>query len=156
MNNFLPDIGNLVRYEKPNGTGVRVDDAYEEGMDIPIYYDPMIAKLIVHAPTREEAINRLCRAIDEYKITGIQTTLQFGKWVVQHEDFKTGNLTTHFIDKNFKPEYLKTENAEEAKIAALVAAHFFETKTASAKNSPANVVESVSKNEWRKRREMRG
>jgi acetyl-CoA carboxylase biotin carboxylase subunit len=155
MNNFLPDIGRLVRYEKPNGTGVRVDDAYEEGMDIPIYYDPMIAKLIVHAPTRNEAIERLCRAIDEYKITGIQTTLQFGKWVVQHEDFRTGNLTTHFIDKNFKPEYLKTETAEEANIAALVASQFFENKTASTKSSPANAVESVSKIEWRKRSEMR-
>jgi acetyl-CoA carboxylase, biotin carboxylase subunit len=155
MNNFLPDIGKLIRYEKPNGTGVRVDDAYEEGMDIPIYYDPMIAKLIVHAPTRDEAIDRLCRAIDEYKITGIQTTLQFGKWVVQHEDFRTGNLTTHFIEKNFKPEYLKTETTEEANIAALVAAQFFENKTASTKNSAANVVESVAKNEWRKRREMR-
>ncbi|MEY2830586.1 MAG: acetyl-CoA carboxylase biotin carboxylase subunit, partial [Bacteroidota bacterium] len=155
MNNFLPDIGRLVRYEKPNGTGVRVDDAYEEGMDIPIYYDPMIAKLIVHAPTRDEAIERLCRAIDEYKITGIQTTLQFGKWVVQHDDFRTGNLTTHFIEKNFKPECLKIETAEEANIAALVAAQFFENKTASTKSNTTNVVESVSKNEWRKRREMR-
>jgi acetyl/propionyl-CoA carboxylase alpha subunit len=154
MNNFLPDIGKLIRYEKPNGTGVRVDDAYEQGMDIPIYYDPMIAKLIVHGATREEAIDRLCRAIDEYKITGIQTTLQFGKWVVQHPEFKKGNITTNFIAQYFKPEYLKTEDANEANIAALVAAYYFDNNAATKTVAPT-MATTTEKNEWRKRREMR-
>jgi acetyl-CoA carboxylase, biotin carboxylase subunit len=155
MNNFLPDIGKLVRYEKPNGTGVRVDDAYEQGMDIPIYYDPMIAKLIVHGATREEAMDRLCRAIDEYKITGIQTTLQFGKWVVQHPEFRKGNITTNFIAQYFKPEYLKTTDEKEANMAALVAAHFFDTKTANASNTTPAAALTTDKHEWRKRREYR-
>jgi acetyl/propionyl-CoA carboxylase alpha subunit len=154
MNNFLPDIGKLIRYEKPNGTGVRVDDAYEQGMDIPIYYDPMIAKLIVHGATREEAIDRLCRAIDEYKITGIQTTLQFGKWVVQHPEFKNGNITTNFIAQYFKPEYLKTEDANEANIAALVAAYYFDNNSAT-KTAAPTMASTTEKNEWRNRREMR-
>ncbi|MEN9522141.1 MAG: acetyl-CoA carboxylase biotin carboxylase subunit [Bacteroidota bacterium] len=155
MNNFLPDIGKLVRYEKPNGTGVRVDDAYEQGMDIPIYYDPMIAKLIVHGATREEAMDRLCRAIDEYKITGIQTTLQFGKWVVQHPEFRKGNITTNFIAQYFKPEYLKTTDENEANIAALVAAHFFDTITSAASNASPVAALTTEKHEWRKRRGMR-
>ena len=75
--------------------------------------------------------------------------------MVQHDDFRKGNLTTHFIDKNFKPEYLKTETAEEANIAALVAAHFFETKFSSVKSGSAPFVEGGAKNDWRKRREMR-
>ena len=70
-NNFLPDIGTLERYKKPEGPGVRVDDGFEEGMPIPIYYDPMISKLIVHAETRELAIGRMIRAIEEYQILGV-------------------------------------------------------------------------------------
>mgnify|MGYP001472135178 FL=1 len=108
-------------YQPPKGPGVRVDDGYEQGQDIPIFYDPMIAKLVVHAETRDQAIERLCRAIDEYYIKGIQTTLQFGKWAVQTEPFRTGNFDTKFIDKYFKPEYLQQENADAEKVAALLA-----------------------------------
>lgn len=121
MNNFLPDTGRLEMYQPPKGPGVRVDDGYEQGQDIPIFYDPMIAKLVVHAETRDQAIERLCRAIDEYYIKGIQTTLQFGKWAVQTEPFRTGNFDTKFIDKYFKPEYLQQENADAEKVAALLA-----------------------------------
>jgi acetyl-CoA carboxylase biotin carboxylase subunit len=120
LNNFLPDTGRLEMYQIPKGPGVRIDDGYEEGMDIPIFYDPMIAKLIVHAATREEAINRLCRAIDEYQIKGIKTTLQFGKWAVQTEQFRAGNFDTKFIDKHFKPEYLMEHNTLGAEVAAIL------------------------------------
>ncbi|OSZ78333.1 acetyl-CoA carboxylase biotin carboxylase subunit [Chitinophagaceae bacterium IBVUCB1] len=123
MNNFLPDTGRLEMYQPPKGPGVRVDDGYEQGQDIPIFYDPMIAKLVVHAETRDQAIERLCRAIDEYYIKGIQTTLQFGKWAVRSEPFRTGNFDTKFIDKYFKPEYLQTENADAEKVAALLAGY---------------------------------
>ena len=119
-NNFLPDIGKLVRYELPQGNGVRVDDGFREGMDIPIYYDPMIAKLITYGKDRKEAIDRMVRAIDEYKITGIETTLPFGKFVMQHEAFVSGNFDTHFVEKHFTPEKLKHEDADEALVAALI------------------------------------
>jgi acetyl/propionyl-CoA carboxylase alpha subunit len=112
-------------YQPPKGPGVRVDDAYEEGMDIPIFYDPMIAKLIVHAPTRHEAIERLCRAIDEYYIKGIKTTLPFGKWAVQTEPFRNGNFDTKFIDKYFKPELLNANNEDGEEIAAILTAHIW-------------------------------
>jgi acetyl/propionyl-CoA carboxylase alpha subunit len=95
-------------------------------MDIPIFYDPMIAKLVVHAPTREEAIERMSRAIDEYQIQGIQTTLSFGKWAIHTEPFKAGQYDTKFIEKYFKPEYLVQSNPEAEKVAALLAAMIWE------------------------------
>ncbi len=123
-NNFLPDIGKLQTYKTPKGPGVRVDDGFEQGMEIPIYYDPMIAKLITHGKDRKEAIERMIRAIDEYTITGIQTTLGFGKYVMEHPAFVSGNFDTHFVSKYFTPETLKSEDEEEAMIAALLAVNF--------------------------------
>lgn len=119
LNNFLPDIGTLQTYKTPKGNGVRVDDGFEEGMEIPIYYDPMIAKLITYGANREEAINRMIRAIDEYDITGIQTTLSFGKFVMQHEAFTSGKFDTHFVGKYFNADSLKNDTEEEAMLAAL-------------------------------------
>lgn len=121
LNNFLPDIGTLQTYRTPKGNGVRVDDGFEEGMEIPIYYDPMIAKLITYGKDRQEAIERMIRAIDEYDITGIQTTLGFGKFVMQHEAFTSGKFDTHFVGKYFKSDSLKNENEAEAMLAALTA-----------------------------------
>ena len=121
-NNFLPDIGNLQTYRKPEGMGIRVDDGFEEGMDIPIYYDPMISKLIVHASTRDEAIARMTRAIDDYKISGIECTLPFCRFAINHEAFVSGNFDTHFVKDHFKPEYLDTDSKDEEEIAAILAA----------------------------------
>lgn len=128
-NNFLPDIGVLETYQTPKGNGVRVDDGFEQGMEIPIYYDPMIAKLITYGKTREEAMDRMIRAIDEYHITGIRTTLAFGKFVMQHEAFRSGNFNTHFVSKYFSPDRLKEEDADEALIAALVGAMSYRNAT---------------------------
>jgi propionyl-CoA carboxylase alpha chain len=122
QNNFLPDIGKLKVYKRPQGTGVRVDDGFEQGMDIPIYYDPMIAKLITYADNREEAINRMIRAIDEYEIVGIQTTLSFCKYVLKHEAFTSGNFNTKFIEQHFKPSDLDEKISDvESEIAAALA-----------------------------------
>ena len=144
MNNFLPDIGRLTMYQPPKGPGIRVDDGYEQGMEIPIFYDPMIAKLVAYAATREEAIARLCRAIDEYYIQGIQTTLSFGKWAVQTEPFRSGNFDTKFIDKYFKPEYLTEDRPDAEEVAAMLAATIWEKgkttqqATAATNNSNSN------------------
>ena len=121
LNNFLPDIGTLQTYKTPKGNGVRVDDGFEEGMEIPIYYDPMIAKLITYGANREEAIARMIRAIDEYDITGIQTTLGFGKFVMQHPAFTSGKFDTHFVGKYFTAASLQDDNEEEAMLAAITA-----------------------------------
>ena len=119
-NNFLPDIGTLQTYITPKGAGVRVDDGFEQGMEIPIYYDPMIAKLITYGKDRTEAIERMIRAIDEYQITGITTTLGFGRFVMQHEAFTSGNFDTHFVKNYFNPEVLNTEDQGEIMIAAVI------------------------------------
>jgi hypothetical protein len=106
-NNFLPDIGRLATYVRPQGPGIRVDDGFEQGMDIPIYYDPMIAKLIAYGKDRTEAIGRMKRAIDEYQITGPETTLAFCRFVMGHEAFVSGRFDTNFIPKYFHPELLQ-------------------------------------------------
>ncbi|HTF03769.1 MAG TPA: biotin carboxylase, partial [Bacteroidia bacterium] len=124
-NNFLPDIGKLVTYRRPQGTGIRVDDGMEEGMDIPIYYDPMIAKLVTWGKDRDEAINRMVRAIDEYRISGVETTLSFCRFVLENSAFRSGDFDTHFIKKYFKPEMLKSARKEEEEVAAFVAAGWF-------------------------------
>ncbi len=129
LNNFLPDIGRLNTYKTPQGYGIRVDDSFEEGMEIPIHYDPMIAKLITFGSTREEAINRMLRAIDDYQITGIQTTLSFGKYVMQHPAFLSGNFDTKFIEKHFNPESLVPSYSHNAQ-AALAAGVLFNNNTA--------------------------
>lgn len=135
-NNFLPDIGILETYNIPKGNGVRVDDGYEQGMEIPIYYDPLIAKLIIHAGTRAEAIERMIRAIDEYNITGIKTTLGFGKFVMQHEAFRSGNFDTHFAGKYFRPDRLKEVHEDEALVAAVVAAMAYYKQAAVLRTEP--------------------
>jgi len=112
-NNFLPDIGTLKTYRIPKGIGVRVDDCVEEGMEIPIYYDNMIAKLICYGTDRTQAIARMKRAIDEYQIRGIETTLGFGKFVMEHEAFISGDFDTGFIGKYFDPKHQVTLTREE-------------------------------------------
>lgn len=121
LNDFLPSVGNLSTYILPEGEGVRVDNGFEQGMDIPIYYDPMLSKLIVYGSSREEAIELLSKAIDDYKIEGAQTTLPFGKFVCEHDAFRSGNFDTHFVKKYYSPEALKKQYEEEARIAALIA-----------------------------------
>ncbi len=125
LNNFLPDIGRLDSYKIPQGPGVRVDDGFEEGMDIPIYYDPMIAKLVVWGNDREEAILKMVRAIDDYQISGVATTLDFCKFVMQHEAFRSGNFDTHFVKDHFKPEYLVNDLTSDEEQVASIAALLF-------------------------------
>lgn len=150
FNNFLPDIGKLQQYKKPEGPGVRVDDGYEEGMEIPIYYDPMLAKLIGYGKDRSEAISRLLRAIHDYKIVGVKNTLRFGQFVLQHPNFVSGEFDTHFVGKHYNPELLKSENEDEMNIAAWIAAHLY-TKKSNTTNT-ANQKLSVRKTDWYKNR----
>jgi len=125
--NFLPDIGKLEIYQKPEGTGIRVDDGYEEGMDIPIYYDPMLAKLIVHGIDREDAIKRMIKAIEEYRVKGVETTLPFGRYVLSHSSFISGNYDTHFVKNYFVSENMATKDEKE--LAVILAAKFIQEES---------------------------
>jgi len=120
MNDFLPSVGYLSTYKIPVGEGIRVDDGFEEGMDIPIYYDPMLSKLITYGKTRDEAIQLMIDAIENYKVVGAMTTLPFGKFVCEHEAFRTGNFDTHFVKNYYTPEKLQEAKNEELKLAALI------------------------------------
>ncbi len=128
LNNFMPSIGTLSRYEKPVGEGVRCDDGYEEGMQIPIYYDPMIAKLIVHAPTRRQAIQKMIEAIKAYKIEGVATTMPFGAFVFEHDAFVSGMFDTHFVQHHYTPEKIKEKQKANAEVAALAALRYWQEK----------------------------
>ncbi|MEY4963169.1 MAG: hypothetical protein RLZZ323_488 [Bacteroidota bacterium] len=121
LNDFLPSVGHLDVYQLPVGEGVRVDNGFEQGMDIPIYYDPMLSKLITYGASREEAIQTMIQAIDDYKVEGVSTTLPFGKFVFEHEAFRSGNFDTHFVKKYYSVEKLKAQTEKEAQIAAMVA-----------------------------------
>ena len=119
LNGFAPDIGTLNRYRIPAGKNIRVDDAFLEGMEIPIYYDPMIAKLVVWGKNREEAIDRAIEAIDNYQISGVKTTLDFGKYVLKHPAFRSGNFDTNFVKHYFKdPKVMRDAMQEEAEALA--------------------------------------
>ena len=117
---FLPDTGFLSRYVPPTGPGIRVDDGVEEGQEVSIYYDPMLSKLVVHGPTREAAIERCIQAIDDYEITGVATTLQFGRFAINHPAFRSGDFDTQFVDTHFTPEQLHREvRCSDSELAAL-------------------------------------
>jgi len=148
QNNFLPDIGTLETYVRPQGLGVRVDDGFEEGMQIPIYYDPMIAKLVTFGKDREEARQRMLRAIEEYQIKGVKTTLDFCRFTLEHEAFISGNFDTNFVKHHFKPEHLDQKKEDEELVAALLAAKLVHdhTKTAS------SATPSQKRSKWRANR----
>lgn len=121
MNDFLPSVGNLEVYQLPVGKNIRVDNGFEEGMDVPIYYDPMLSKLITYGETRAEAIELMIKAIDNYHIKGVETTLPFGRFVCEHEAFRSGNFDTHFVKKYYSPSLLEEQHKAEAEIAAQIA-----------------------------------
>ena len=146
LNDFLPSIGILETYIRPTGEGVRLDDGYEQGMEIPIYYDPMIAKLITYADTRTAAIQKMKLAIADYKIVGLETTLPFGKFVMENEQFISGDVDTHFVKKYYSPEaLLKGQNAEKT-LAAEIAIKYYQEQ----KNKLS--VTANESDEWLKRR----
>mgnify|MGYP003624861880 FL=1 len=125
LDNFLPSMGTLETYIRPKGKGIRLDDGFEEGMTIPIYYDPMLAKLITYGKDREEAIQLMIGAISEYKIKGISTTLPFGKFVCEHQAFSSGEFDTHFVKNYYTPELLLQQYTDEREIAAMVGLKLF-------------------------------
>ncbi len=121
LNNFMPSVGTLEVYRPPTGTHIRVDDGFEEGMRVPIQYDPMLSKLVTYGKTRNEAIQLMIDAISDFEVEGVRTTLPFGKFVCEHEAFRSGNFNTHFVKDYYSAEKMKALLEAEANIAAQVA-----------------------------------
>lgn len=152
-NNFLPNVGTLTTYVKPDGNGVRVDDGFELGMEIPIYYDPMIAKLITYGSSRTEAIEKMIRAIDEYKISGVQTTLPFCKFVMQHPAFVSGEFDTNFVTTYFNPEMLATKTSKSVSMLAAIITAQIQLK-GEVQTGLTNTSNRESSSQWRLRRKQ--
>ncbi|MBS1762091.1 MAG: acetyl-CoA carboxylase biotin carboxylase subunit [Bacteroidetes bacterium] len=119
FDNFLPSIGTLLKYEEPKMANIRIDSGYTQGMTIPVFYDPMISKLIAYGKDRHEAVSNLKEAIKNYKIEGVATTLPFGTFVLNNEEFLTGNFDTSFVSKHFKNQDKNNEEGEAIALGAL-------------------------------------
>ena len=129
-NNFLPSSGKVLFLQEPQGPGVRHDTGIYSGCDVPIFYDPILSKLIVWAENRDLACQRMARALKDYVILGIRTSIDFLKDVVDHPQFRKGNTTTDFIPKYFA-DWDGKKKAEEQMPIALMAAAFTEAENPS-------------------------
>ncbi|MDO4728310.1 MAG: acetyl-CoA carboxylase biotin carboxylase subunit [Bacteroidota bacterium] len=125
LNDFLPSVGNLETYTLPQGDGIRVDNGFEQGMTVPIYYDPMLSKLITYGKDRNQAIQLMLEAIQNYKVEGVSTTLPFGKFVLEHPNFVSGDFDTNFVKKYYNAEIIKQHQLKESEVAAQVALQLY-------------------------------
>lgn len=155
--NFLPSTGTLIKHRIPAGGGVRVDAGVEEDQMITINYDPMISKLCTYGRDREEAIDRMLRALDEYEIAGCRTTIPFCKYVLRHEHFRTAEYTTHFVPDHFKPEDMDkvegdTDTKEEAKSVAASLLKVFNQPSMNGTPNRAEHHQITVTNWWKNRR----
>lgn len=146
---FLPSTGQLVKHRIPSGPGIRVDAGVEEGQDVTINYDPMISKLCVHAPDRFAAIHKMLRALDEYEIAGVRTTIPFCTFTLNHPDFRDGNYDTHFVGDHFNPEEITGPADEE--VISVIASLLKQDSEGSAKNGAALTKENITSNWWKNR-----
>jgi acetyl/propionyl-CoA carboxylase alpha subunit len=124
-NNFLPSTGTLAGYRPPAGPGVRVDSGVEEGATISVYYDPMVAKLIVWGPDREAALDRMDRALREFLVLGVKTSISLHRWLIRHPSFRAGAVDTGWLDREgHGPEIAEVEQPglEAAAVAAALLA----------------------------------
>ncbi len=119
--NFMPNPGVIERLRTPNGPGVRDDSGVYQGFEVPIYYDPMLSKLVAWGSNRKEAIARMKRALSEYVVDGIKTTIGFFKDILDHEEFLQGNLDTGFIARNWRPSHQQVDLDLAAIVAAVYA-----------------------------------
>jgi acetyl-CoA carboxylase biotin carboxylase subunit len=133
-NNFMPSPGRITRIVEPAGPGVRYDSGSYAGWEVPIYYDPLLAKLCVWAETREAAISRLARVLKEYRVEGIRTSLPFFRSVVENEEFRRGQFDTGFIDRflgQSKNESGSNEETDRLTDIAAIAAVLYSKASAS-------------------------
>ena len=124
LSGFLPSTGVVTRLEIPSGAGVRWDGGIHEGFEVSLHYDPLLAKLIVHGASREIAIARMARALDELVITGIETSASFHRRVMDEPDFRAGTFSIRYLDEH--TELLESDTSEEALRAAALAAALLE------------------------------
>jgi acetyl-CoA carboxylase biotin carboxylase subunit len=148
--NFLPSPGKITKLRTPSGPGVRDDSGVYEGWDVPLFYDPMISKLATYGATREEAINRMQRALREYHVGGIRTTIPFFQDVLDDAEFRSGEIDTGFIARYFERQaaQLKLAASDEFTAAEIAAAMVAAFDFARQQQQPVrNTAQSVS--QWK-------
>jgi acetyl-CoA carboxylase biotin carboxylase subunit len=143
---FLPSTGCITGLQEPTGPGVRVDSGIYEGFDVSLYYDPLISKLSVWGETRGEAILRMRRALEEYRITGVKTNIPFHQQIVNHTEFIYGQFDTTFVESRFAMQ--QTNGRELSKAAAIAAAMVAHEHHQAAISSALHGVRPASSN-WR-------
>jgi acetyl-CoA carboxylase biotin carboxylase subunit len=144
-NNFFPSPGKIRLLRTPAGPGIRDDSGVYEGWNVPIDYDPLISKLVAWAPTRNEAINRMQRALLEYQIEGIQTNLAFFREILNHHDFRGGEFDTGFIDRWLRERESPKPASQTERDLALIAAALAEALETPAPPEPLNTRSSAWK-----------
>ncbi len=148
-NNFMPNPGLIKHITEPLGLGIRTDGYVYEGYEIPHYYDPLISKLIAWAPTRKEAIARMKRALYEYKITGVKTSIPFLTKIMDTEDFYEGKYDTHFIEKNIDSLLEDVGWNGTCEDIALFVAYLDYTEKIKKRNSSTNSDTKTEPSGWR-------
>jgi acetyl-CoA carboxylase biotin carboxylase subunit len=147
-NNFLPSTGTITHYQPSEGLGVRNDSGVRVGSEITMHYDPMIAKLVVHGRTREEAIERMKRALREYKINGVKTTIPFCELVLYHPEFVKGTYDINFVAKH----YLAPDSSLDRQEGSAIAASFVVELRQGGNNAKSqNVKQESVRSQWKKR-----
>lgn len=149
-NKFLPSTGTLQRHRIPAGPGVRVDAGVEEGQEVTVNYDPMISKLCSHAADRNQAIARMLRALTEYEISGVRTTIPFCEFTLKSEPFIEGRYDTHFVKDHFQPG--SSPEKEQKEVISVVSSLLKSSIKPPANSLPAASAGSESSNWWRNRR----
>ncbi|MDZ7361884.1 MAG: acetyl-CoA carboxylase biotin carboxylase subunit [candidate division KSB1 bacterium] len=148
-NNFLPSIGKLKHLQRPGGNGIREDSGVGEGDEISIYYDPMISKLVAWGANRDEAICRMRRALREYEIAGVRTTIPFCLWVLHHPKFCSGDFDTHFVQNEFRDIQLSASNGQLDLTAAALAAVLHREHNAPASSNLTSASSNSSETGWK-------
>jgi len=143
-NNFLPSTGTILHYSEPSGPGVRVDSGIEKGMAVGIDYDPIMAKLIVHAPDRTSAIEKMIDALNNYHILGVKTSKRFMIDVLNHPEFQKGNTFTNFIESHMSERQIA--KSPDNSLAALIASA--SSHSAAGSSSRSASIEQNSLQPW--------
>ena len=146
-NNFMPLTGRIEALVLPSGPGIRWDGGIEFGSEVSLYYDPMLAKLIVHAPSRELAIARMRRALDQLTIIGVETSVPFHRQVMQEPDFIAGRLSINYLDQH--RELVSGSRAADARQRAALAAALLEEEKSQRRGTSRTQLPAAAANAWR-------
>ncbi len=146
---FVPSVGRLIGYRPPAGPGVRVDSGVEEEAAISVYYDPLIAKLIVRAANRQQGLERMARALREFLILGVKTSIPLHRWLVAHADVRSGNVDTDWLEREWSAAQASALPDEDVETAAVAAALLVDSTRGSGALSAAAPAEDGAYSAWR-------